>query len=122
MNMIVECTYAIVDPDFFKLSVRVIPEIKVRKLHCLIEAIILEPKLGVLITNIRIKVLFMIRFNDRFGTLLLHPLKVIIDKQLAMVVFVPIPADQLSLLKICYGSPITLCIFDAPFFMGFQIN
>ena len=122
--LIVDCVYAFVGLHFSELSFGVIPEAEVLKLHCLLRFIGMEPKLGVTVADIRSIIPFelMLPFNDWFGIVFLHIINVVV-KELAIIVFVPLPANQFGLFKVLYVSYCYLCVHcGAPLFVSLQVN
>ena len=124
VNPIVDCVYLFVSPYFFELSFGVVLQIEVLKLQSLPWLKGFEPKLGMVVTDIRLIFLFelMLPFNNRFCIFFLQILNTIVN-QLAIIIVAPHPADQFGLLKVFNVSSFYLGInFGTPFLVVLQIN
>ena len=128
IHLIVDCVYTFVGPHFCEFSFRVVREVKIWKLHCLLISIGIKPKLGVVVAGIQSVILFelMLPFNGWFGVVLSHIFYIEVYQLATMASVVPHPANQFCLFEVCYESPINLRIHSlhcgAPFFVGLQID
>ena len=84
----------------------------------------MEPKLGVVVADILIMITFqlMLTFNSWLCIFFLQILKTVVY-QMAMISFIPHPADHFGLFEVCYSSPIHFSIHcGAPLIVGLQVN
>ena len=84
----------------------------------------MEPKLGVIVADIRIIIPFELNllFNGWFGVVLSQIFYIVVN-QLSMMSFIPHPTEQFGLFEVCCVSLLILRIHcGAPFIVHLQVN